>query len=91
MDAAIAALKAGRYDDVEDAFRTRRINPRSDGSTILHIAVGDNSTQGVELLLRLDAHPTYSWQFTKCHTLDIFKLLARYKWRVKENAVQLIP
>jgi hypothetical protein len=92
MDAIFAALEAGRYDQVDDAFRTGQLRPNT-SKTLLQRAVSNSWTEAVDLLLRHGVPPTsmHILHLSKCHSLEIFKLLAQYGWPVKQEGHLVIP
>jgi hypothetical protein len=92
MDAIFAALEAGRYDQVDDAFRTGQLRPNT-ASTLLQRSVSNSWKEAAELLLRHGVRPTslQIHQLSKCHSLEIFKLLAEYQWPVKQEGHLIIP
>lgn len=92
MDAFLAALEAGRYDQVDDAFQTGQLRPDT-AYLLLQHSVSNSWPEAVELLLRRGVSPTTISiiQLSKCRSLETFKLLAQYQWPFKQQGHLIMP
>lgn len=93
MDEFYAALEAGRYDEIDDAFRAGQLHWRN-APLLLQRSVSNSWTEAVEFLLTKHGVKTasiQSHQLAQCHSLEIFKLLAQYQWPVREAGLPLLP
>lgn len=92
MDAALDALEAGRYDEIDVAFRTGQLDANT-ASTLLQLSVANNWAETVEILLRHGVDPTSIsiLQLSKCHLLEIFTLLEQHQWPFKQDGHLIIP
>ncbi|KAI1759342.1 ankyrin repeat-containing domain protein [Hypoxylon sp. FL1150] len=78
------ALDTGDYDQVAEAFRTRRLTSRS-AVPLLFYAVRNSLPQAVAFLLQQGVRPIIyqTNSLAKCRSVEIFELLEQAGWPIK--------
>ncbi|KAI1211529.1 ankyrin repeat-containing domain protein [Annulohypoxylon truncatum] len=78
------ALNGGDYDQVADAFKTKRLTSRS-AVPLLHHAIAKSLPQAVAFLLQQGVRPVVFQisPLAKCRSIEIFELLEQAGWPIK--------